>query len=175
MRRSCRDHRSVVGGFGEQSRDSSPCISNCQRVNSVSDGPQLVHPGGIPISHSANLAFNCGREVGALCENVTPSGVVGAGTVDGENASAAQSSISNRLLPSERTTAFPPPLCILAVGVGQFAAIAGKGVPPAPKLMFGPPLSPSDALGVAHKAASRDRLGVYPPCIRRTERVDNGA
>lgn len=29
------------------------------------------------------------------------------------------------------------------------AAIAGSGVPPAPKLWFGPPFSPSEALGVA--------------------------
>lgn len=40
-------------------------------------------------------------------------------------------------------------LSSLAVGVGQRAAIAGSGTPPAPNDWFGPPFSPSLALGVA--------------------------
>jgi hypothetical protein len=44
----------------------------------------------------------------------------------------------------------------LAAGVDQVdcATIAGSGVPPAPKLWFGPPFSPSLALIVAHKPVS---------------------
>ena len=55
-----------------------------------------------------------------------------------------------------------------AVGVGHdsiCAAIAGRGVPPAPKAMFGPPFSPSDARGVALGDASRTAIGrcEFPP------------
>lgn len=45
------------------------------------------------------------------------------------------------------------------------AAIAGRGVPPAPKAMFGPPFSPSEARGVALGDASRTAIGrcEFPP------------
>src|SRR5882762_1297223 len=45
----------------------------------------------------------------------------------------------------------------LTVGVDHCIACAGSGVPPAPKLWFGPPFSPSVALGVDQFAATRPR------------------
>lgn len=50
-------------------------------------------------------------------------------------------------------------------GVSQFAAIAGSGVPPAPKLWFGPPFSPSDARGVDQDAATVRRSGPPSPWL----------
>jgi len=58
-----------------------------------------------------------------------------------------------RLFPSALVTLSSLlPFQFCAAGVGQFAAIAGSGVPPAPKLWFGPPFAPSEARGVIHIA-----------------------
>jgi hypothetical protein len=44
-------------------------------------------------------------------------------------------------------------------------ACVGNGTPPAPKLMFGPPFSPSLALGVPQFAATVRRSGPPDPCL----------
>ena len=76
-----------------------------------------------------------------------------------------------RLFPSALVTLSSLlPFQFCAAGVGQFAAIAGSGVPPAPKLWFGPPFSPSEARGVPHIRDCTCRLVTElraPPFILR--------
>ncbi|WP_347271604.1 hypothetical protein [Rhizorhabdus histidinilytica] len=46
-----------------------------------------------------------------------------------------------------------------AVGVAHAVVCAGSGIPPAPKLWFGPPFSPSLARGVDQVEACPSRVG----------------
>ncbi|OAP40372.1 hypothetical protein AU381_00140 [Sinorhizobium glycinis] len=63
---------------------------------------------------------------------------------------------------SGRSIAIDDVLSDDTLGVAHCWACAGRGTPPAPKLWFGPPFSPSDALGVDQSAASRSR---QRPCF----------
>lgn len=59
----------------------------------------------------------------------------------------------SRPVPFVRCASPFAPLWSRLAGVGHCAACAGRGVPPAPKLWFGPPFSASDARGVPHITA----------------------
>lgn len=71
-------------------------------------------------------------------------------------------------VPFSRCSGAFSPLWSRPAGVGQFAAWLGSGVPPAPKLWFGPPFSPSEPRGVFHVVACPSSVGrsapFFPPC-----------
>lgn len=104
------------------------CCSSLQRYDAIADLAQLVsagfvHQTGQPISQHANAGFNRRGKVRPVGDNGRPSRVERTGR---EKASARQSSMSIRLLPSGRTVASPPPFQIRAVGVGHCAAALGS-------------------------------------------------
>jgi hypothetical protein len=62
---------------------------------------------------------------------------------------------------------FPNARAISDRGVAHDMACEGSGWPPAPKLWFGPPFSPSDALGAAHMLIAVARSEFGRPVSRR--------
>jgi hypothetical protein len=104
------------------------CCCSAERYDTISDLTELViagfvHHEGHPISQHPNAGFSRRREPGPVGDDSSPAQVVGAG---GEKASARQSSMSMRLLPSGLVTACPPPRQSRAAGVGQLAVADGS-------------------------------------------------
>lgn len=114
----------------------------CQRVNAVPEQSQSAWPGGQSINHSTNDAFSLRLRHVPLRNHLR--------RTIGDTDDIAERS-SWREIGRQIEGGTP---CVHVLGSGcvkKWAAWVGSGVPPAPNDMFGPPFSPSDALGVDHR------------------------